>query len=65
MKSNSLTKPEKSLPFKWYYDQKIFQKEITKIFNNEWLYVCHISSIDKNHYRTLSVNNKKYCSYQE
>ena len=58
MKSNSLIKPEKSLPFKWYYDQKIFQKEISKIFNDEWLYVCHINSINKNSYRTLSINNK-------
>ena len=30
MTSNSLKKPEKSLPFYWYYDSKIFQKEIDK-----------------------------------
>ena len=58
MKSNSLKKPEKSLPFHWYYDPKIFQKEIDKIFNNEWIYVCHLNSIEKNHYRTLNINNK-------
>ncbi len=33
MTSNSLKKPEKSLPFHWYYDSKVFQKEIDKIFN--------------------------------
>ena len=58
MTSNSLKKPEKSLPFHWYYDPKIFQKEIDKIFNNEWIYVCHVNSIEKNHYRTLNINNK-------
>ena len=30
MTSNSLKKPEKSLPFHWYYDPKVFQKEIDK-----------------------------------
>ena len=58
MTSNSLNKPEKSLPFYWYYDSKIFQKEIDKIFNDEWIYVCHVNSIEKNHYRTLNINNK-------
>ena len=58
MTSNSLKKPEKSLPFYWYYDSKIFQKEIDNIFNDEWIYVCHVNSIKKNHYRTLNINNK-------
>ena len=58
MTSNSLKKPEKSLSFYWYYDSKIFQKEIDSIFNDEWIYVCHINSIKKNHYRTLNINNK-------
>ena len=58
MTSNSLKKPEKSLPFHWYYDSKVFQKEIDKIFNDEWIYVCHVNSIEKNHYRTLNINNK-------
>ena len=49
MTSNSLKKPEKSLPFHWYYDSKVFQKEIDKIFNDEWIYVCHINSIEKNY----------------
>ena len=47
MTSNSLKKPEKSLPFYWYYDSKIFQKEIDNIFNDEWIYVCHVNSIKK------------------
>ena len=58
MKSNSLKKPEKSLPFHWYYDSKIFQKEIDKIFNDEWIYACHVNSIEKNHYRTLNIDHK-------
>ncbi len=58
MKSNSLNKPVSSIPFSWYYDSKIFQKEIDKIFNTEWIYVCHVNSINKNNYRTLSINNK-------
>ena len=36
MKSNSLKKTEKSLPFYWYYDHKIFQKEIDKITKPEY-----------------------------
>ena len=63
MTSNSLKKPEKSLPFHWYYDSKVFQKEIDKIFNDEWIYVCHINSIEKNHYRTLNINNKNRSKY--
>ena len=33
-------------------------KEIDKIFNTDWIYVCHINSINNNNYRTLSINNK-------
>ena len=58
MKSNSLKKPVSSLPFSWYFENKIFQKEINKIFNTEWIYVCHINSINENNYKTLSINNK-------
>ena len=57
MTSNSLKKPEKSLPFHWYYDSKIFQKEIDKIFNDEWIYVCHVNSIKKIIIELL-INNK-------
>ena len=58
MTSNSLKKPEKSLPFNWYYESEIFQREINKIFNDEWIYVCHVNSIEKNHYITLNISNK-------
>ena len=58
MKSNSLKKPVNSLPFSWYFENKFFQKEIDKIFNTDWIYVCHINSINNNNYRTLSINNK-------
>ena len=56
--SNSLKTPKKSLPFKWYYDKKTYQSEITKIFDNEWIYFCHEDSIKPRHYRTLNIDNK-------
>jgi len=58
MKSNSLKTTTSSLPFNWYYDHKIFKQENDKIFKSEWIYVCHINSINKNQYRTLNINNK-------
>ena len=61
MKSNSLKTTTSSLPFNWYYDHKIFKQENDKIFKSEWIYVCHINSINKNQYRTLNINNKTFC----
>ena len=58
MTSNSLKKPSKSLPFDWYYNSRIYNKEIETIFNEEWLYVCHVNTIQSKHYRTLQVDNK-------
>ena len=58
MKSNSLKKPVNSLPFKCYFDNQIFQKEIGKIFNTEWIYFCHTDSLKPKHYRTLKIDNK-------
>jgi Rieske 2Fe-2S family protein len=58
MSFNSLKKPVKSIPFDWYYSSSIYQKEISKIFLNEWLYVCHIDSIKSSHFRTLQVDQK-------
>ncbi|MDC0968214.1 aromatic ring-hydroxylating dioxygenase subunit alpha [Alphaproteobacteria bacterium] len=58
MKSNLLKTTTSSLPFNWYYDHKIFKQENDKIFKSEWIYVCHINSINKNQYRTLNLNNK-------
>ena len=58
MNSYSLNKPENSLPFNWYFDQEIYNKEVTSIFNQEWIYVCHINSIQSHHYRTLQIDNK-------
>ena len=60
MTSNSLKKPSKSLPFDWYYNSKIYNREIETIFNEEWLYVCHVNTIQSKHYRTLQVDNKKF-----
>jgi Rieske 2Fe-2S family protein len=58
MTSNSLKKPSKSLPFDWYHNSRIYNKEIETIFNEEWLYVCHVNTIQSKHYRTLQVDNK-------
>lgn len=58
MKSNSLTEPQKSLPFNWYYEDNFHKKELDKIFYEDWIYVCHVSSIKNNHFRTIQINNK-------
>ena len=57
MKSNSLKKPEKSLPFHWYYDPKIFQKEIDKINFEQGSAVFFPSN--KLHSSTNPYNNKR------
>ena len=58
MDSNSLKKPKKSLPFKWYYDENTYQNEINSIFGKEWIYFCHVDSIKPKHYRTLKIHKK-------
>ena len=40
-----LKKTEKSLPLNWYFNQKQFDKEISKVLSKEWLYVCHVDTI--------------------
>ena len=45
--SNHLKKLYKSLPAKWYYDDQIFDKEISKIWLNNWIYICHSSRLSK------------------
>ena len=45
--SNHLKKLYKSLPAKWYYDDRIFDKEISKIWLNNWIYICHSSRLSK------------------
>ena len=47
-KSNHLKKLYKSLPANWYYSDKIFNKEISKIWLNNWIYICHSSQLNKN-----------------
>ena len=42
-----LKKTEKSLPLNWYFNQKQFDKEISKVLSKEWLYVCHVDTISK------------------
>ena len=58
MKFNSLKKPQKSLPYDWYFQQEVYEKEIENIFTNDWIYVCHTDSIKTNHYRTLQLDKK-------
>ena len=58
MKFNSLKKPQKSLPYDWYFQQDVYEKEIKNIFTNDWIYVCHTDSIKTNHYRTLQLDKK-------
>ena len=58
-KSNHLTKLEKSLPAQWYFDEKFYNKELSKIWSNNWIYVCHKSRLEKKlSYLTISIGKQ-------
>ena len=58
-KSNHLTKLEKSLPAQWYFDEKFYNKELSKIWSNNWIYVCHKSRLEqKLSYLTISIGKQ-------
>ena len=58
-KANNLKKTFSSLPLKWYYDEKQFQKELNKIWSHNWVYVCHESSlIDNLSYKTITISKQ-------
>jgi glycine betaine catabolism A len=42
---DGLKQVEKSLPAKWYYDADWYQHELESIFYENWLYLCHASTI--------------------
>ena len=53
----SLTKSVNSIPLKWYYDLNHFEKEQSKIFNKEWIYVCHENNLKESlSYLTIKVS---------
>ncbi len=53
-----LKKSVKSLPLNWYYDLKHYEKEIDKVWKNEWFYACHINNLDEPlSYLTLQVSS--------
>ena len=59
MESNHLTYLEDSLPAYWYYDEDFFKKEVTNIWGNHWIYVCHKSRIEENGaFVTVKVANQ-------
>tara|TARA_Y100001970_G_scaffold215861_1_gene264221 strand:- start:295 stop:1440 length:1146 start_codon:yes stop_codon:yes gene_type:complete len=56
--SNILKKTSKSLPFKWYFDDGHYKKELNKIWNNEWIYACHENNLkDPLCYITIRLAN--------
>ena len=53
-----LKKSVKSLPLNWYYDLKHYEKEIDKVWKNEWFYACHINNLEEPlSYLTLQVSS--------
>ena len=57
--TNHLTKLEKSLPAHWYFDEKFYNKELSKIWSNNWIYVCHKSRLEKKlSYLTISIGKQ-------
>ena len=56
-----LKKSVKSLPLNWYYDLKHYEKEIDKVWKNEWFYACHINNLEEPlSYLTLQVSTILY-----
>ena len=43
--SSILKKVSKSLPFKWYFEEEHYRKELNKIWNSEWIYACHENNL--------------------
>ena len=43
--SHILERSVKSLPLKWYYDDKHHTKEVSKIWSKEWFYACHENAL--------------------
>ena len=41
LKSKILKKTHKTIPLNWYYNEKHYEKELSKIWKKEWIYVCH------------------------
>ena len=57
--TNHLTKLEKSLPAHWYFDEKFYNKELSKLWFNNWIYVCHKSRLEKKlSYLTISIGKQ-------
>ena len=56
--SHILKKSVKSLPLKWYYDDKHHTKEVSKIWSKEWFYACHENALnDPLSYITVNIDN--------
>ena len=54
--SNNLKNIEKTLPSYFYYDRSFFNDELEKIWNRNWIYVCHVSNLkDKLSFKTLKI----------
>ena len=56
-KTNILKSSTKSIPLKWYFDSKHYVKELSKIWNSEWIYVCHEENLNEPlNYITLTIS---------
>ena len=57
--SNLLKKLELSLPSKYYFDENFYMKELEKIWSKNWIYVCHVSRLEKKlSYLTISIGKQ-------
>jgi glycine betaine catabolism A len=54
-----LTTPVATLPAHYYFDAEHYQREITQIWNRNWVYVCRASAIERpRSYVTLSLGSQ-------
>ena len=56
-KNNILERTVKSIPLMWYFDSNHYEKELSKIWSDEWIYVCHENNLKESlNYITLTVS---------
>ena len=57
---DGLTRSVESLPAKWYFDPEWYQHELETVFYNNWLYLCHSSTLaEKRCFRRFRVGTQE------
>lgn len=55
---NALRQAEQTLPFDWYYDDAHHAREMKRIWQRGWIYVCRGDALDRLDYRTVRIDDQ-------